>query len=85
MQRGVVDEIVEQIIESVAKPAGYKVNGVIRGTVDDDSSDDHQTVCVDAKMVEFHSSDFEQKMLRCYGPAFQSEDTAIIHSTVSSF
>jgi hypothetical protein len=38
---------VEQIIESVVKPAGYKVNGVIRGTVDDsdsdDSSEDHQS------------------------------------------
>jgi hypothetical protein len=38
-----------------------------------------------AKMVEFHSSDFEQKLLRCYGPAFQAEDKAIIRSTVSSF
>jgi hypothetical protein len=34
------------------------------------------------KVVELHSSDFEHKLLRCYGPLFQEQDKRVIRDTL---
>jgi DNA repair ATPase RecN len=36
------------------------------------------------KMVDLHTSDFEQKLLRCYGPIFQAEDKRTIRNTLDT-
>jgi hypothetical protein len=36
------------------------------------------------KIIELHSSDFEHKLLRCYGPTFQAEDKRTIRDTLAT-
>jgi hypothetical protein len=36
------------------------------------------------KLVELHSSEFEHKLLQCYGPVFQAEDTQAICNMLAS-